>query len=73
MLNLNSPLPDRIQVVIKDIDIPFWSLVRILVNLSVAAIPAMIILWIIGMILTVLLMIITGVGAGVLEKINQRI
>ncbi|MGF7161809.1 hypothetical protein FHS85_003450 [Rhodoligotrophos appendicifer] len=37
------------EVVVTDIKMPFWSMVRFLVKLAIASIPAMIILWLIGM------------------------
>jgi len=44
---------DRVTVV--DIEMPFWSMVVFLVKLAIAAIPAMIILWVLGVFLTLLL------------------
>ena len=40
------------QIVVTDIKIPFWSMVVLLVKWALAAIPAMIILIIIGMLLS---------------------
>lgn len=44
---------DRVTVV--DIEMPFWSMVIFLVKLAIAAIPAMIILWVLGVFFTRLL------------------
>ncbi|MBL38846.1 MAG: hypothetical protein CMP07_10610 [Xanthomonadales bacterium] len=44
---------DRVTVV--DIEMPFWSIVIFLVKLAIAAIPAMIILWVFGVVLALLL------------------
>jgi hypothetical protein len=46
------------QVVVTDINMPFWSLVVLMVKLAVAAIPAMIIL---------------GVVAGVVSSVFYRL
>lgn len=40
-------MEDQNKTVITDIDIPFFRLVMILVKVALAAIPAMIIVWII--------------------------
>ncbi len=46
------------QVVVTDINMPFWSLVVLMVKLAVAAIPAMVIL---------------GVVAGVVSSVFYRL
>jgi len=45
---------DRQEVVITDIKIPFWSLVVLMVKWSIAAIPATVILFLIGLLCFVL-------------------
>ena len=37
---------DRQEVVVVDIDIPFWSMVTLMVKWAIAAIPAFIILYV---------------------------
>lgn len=44
MLNLQSP-PDRERVVVTDIRIPFWSMVRLLFTMAIASIPATILIF----------------------------
>jgi len=39
---------EQMEVVITDVKVPFWSLVWLLVKWSIAAIPAAIILFLIG-------------------------
>ena len=51
---------DRQEVVITDIRVPFWSLVWILVKLAIAAIPACIILFLLGVGLALLLELLGG-------------
>jgi hypothetical protein len=46
-------MADNVQeIVVTDIKIPFWSMVVLLVKWALAAIPAMIILIVIGMVLS---------------------
>lgn len=45
----------RLGVTVKDIEVPFWSMVSILVTTAVAAIPAAIILFLLGAFLTFLM------------------
>jgi hypothetical protein len=49
---MNQPNRFRQEVVIRDIDIPFLDLVRLLVKVAVAAIPAMFILAVLGFLLS---------------------
>lgn len=42
------------RVVLADVSIPFWSLVWFLVELAVAAIPALLFLWLVGLLLMAL-------------------
>lgn len=55
------PAPPGAPVVVTDVQIPFGSLVVLLVKVALAAIPAMIILFMIGSLATFLLVLI---GAG---------
>lgn len=48
------------QVVVTDIKIPFWSLVVLLVKWALAAIPAVIILIVIGAVASVVLNLLFG-------------
>ena len=52
----------KVQVVVTDVKIPFWSMVALLVKLAIAAIPAYIILIVVGL-LTVAVLV--GIGATV--------
>ena len=50
-------------VTIRDIDVPFWRIVMILVKWSIASIPAMIILMVLGsLIVAVLGTILASIG-----------
>ena len=53
-------------VTIRDIDVPFWRIVMILVKWSIASIPAMIIL-------ILLLAVLTTIVGGVLSMIGLNI
>lgn len=55
---MNTPTT---RLVITDIDIPFWSAVGIILKWSLAAIPAALILWILG-VLTMVLFSALGFG-----------
>ena len=46
--------PTQQDVAVRDVTMPFWSMVRFLVKLSLAAIPALIIVWLIGLLLAVI-------------------
>ncbi len=48
------------EIVVTDIKIPFWSMVVLLVKWALAAIPAMIILIVIGMVLSMALAAMFG-------------
>jgi hypothetical protein len=51
------------MVTLRDIDVPFWRIVMILVKWSIAAIPAMIILTLLaGLIMSVLFAILAAIG-----------
>ena len=45
---MTEPLSSRMQVVVTDIDMPFMSMARFMVKWTIAAIPAMIVLFILG-------------------------
>lgn len=54
------------NVTITDVNMPFWSMVRFMVKAALASIPAIIILWIIGVLLIVAMwLIIAGLGLGI--------
>ena len=52
------------EVVVTDVKIPFWSLVMLMVKLAIAAIPAFVILMIIGAVASMLMAAIFGAGMG---------
>ena len=52
---MTEPPSARMQVVVTDIDMPFMSMVVFIVKWTIAAIPAMIILFVLGTIAAVLL------------------
>lgn len=60
----------RQSVVVTDIDMPFWSMVGFMIKWAIAAIPAMIVLFIlfsiIGAILAAVGLGLTGAGLGLL-------
>jgi hypothetical protein len=61
-------MADENPVTIRDIDVPFWRIVMILVKWSIASIPAMIILLLIAIVLSVVLgAILAGLGVHVPE------
>ncbi|HUX24423.1 MAG TPA: hypothetical protein VMV87_07365 [Burkholderiales bacterium] len=53
---------DRREVVVTDIKIPFWSMVVLMVKWAIAAIPAVIILMLIGGLVSMALGMIPGVS-----------
>lgn len=53
---------DRREVVVTDIEIPFASMVVLMVKWAIAAIPALFILFIIGALLSMILGLIFGGG-----------
>jgi len=46
---------EKREVVVTDVKIPFWSMVVLMVKLAIAAIPAMIILIVIGSIASIVM------------------
>ena len=54
-------------VTIRDIDVPFWRIVTILIKWSIAAIPAVII---VAILYAVILGILGGLLAGIMEFAN---
>ncbi len=53
---------DRREVVVTDIEIPFLSMVILMVKWAIAAIPALFILFVIGGLLSMALALIFGTG-----------
>ncbi len=53
---------DKREVVVTDIKIPFWSMVVLLVKWTIAAIPAVAILFFIGGVLSAVLTLVFGPG-----------
>jgi hypothetical protein len=53
---------DRREVVVTDVKIPFWSMVMLMVKLAIAAIPAFIILLVIGSVVSMVMAAIFGGG-----------
>ena len=51
---------DRREVVVTDVKIPFWSMVVLMVKWAVAAIPALIILLVIGAVASAVIAAIFG-------------
>ena len=58
---MSEVTPSVQPVVITDIHIPFWSMVVFLVKVAIAAIPAILILWVLA---AVLGGILAGIFAG---------
>lgn len=42
-------MSDQREIIVTDIRMPFWSMVRFLVKLAIASIPAFIILWLLAL------------------------
>lgn len=55
-------MADRNQVVVVDVKIPFWSMVVLLVKWAIAAIPAVIILFALGVAISAAVAFLTGGG-----------
>jgi len=53
---------DKREVVVTDVKIPFWSMVVLLVKWAIAAIPALIILLVIGSVVSMVIAAIFGGG-----------
>jgi hypothetical protein len=53
---------EKREVVVTDVRIPFWSMVMLLVKLAIAAIPAVIILLVIGAVLSMAIAAMFGGG-----------
>lgn len=58
MNNLSENTPIRLSVTLKDVDIPFFRMVVIILKWSLASIPALILLW------TILFFVGLVLGAG---------
>jgi len=69
MKESDSPFTE-IYVKIEDINMPFWSLVGFLIKISIAAIPATIIMSLIFSLIMLVLAIITGVSTDILNYFN---
>ena len=54
-------------VTIRDIDVPFWRIVSILIKWSIAAIPAMII---VAILYALILAVVGGITMGILDAIG---
>jgi hypothetical protein len=57
-------------VTIRDIDVPFWRIVLILIKWSIAAIPAMIM---VAIIYAVIFALLGGIVAGILQALGVPI
>lgn len=53
---------EKREVVVTDIKIPFWSMVTLMVEWAIAAIPAVIILFFIAAVVSMLLGMVFGTG-----------
>jgi hypothetical protein len=53
---------DKREVVVTDVKIPFWSMVVLLVKWAIAAIPALIILLVIGAVASAVMAALFGGG-----------
>ncbi len=60
----HDPQLQRVQVV--DFDMTIGSLIGLFIKMAIASIPAMLILWVLGMLLGVIAMAILGVGGAAL-------
>jgi hypothetical protein len=57
------------RVVVTDINMPFWSIVRLMIKWAIAAIPAIIILSLISLLIGAL---ITGLFGGLLTHLQDK-
>lgn len=55
------------NTIIRDIDIPFWRIVVILIKWSVAAIPAAII---VGIVYAAIFLLLGSIGLGILDSLG---
>ena len=55
----------RQEVVVADIHMPFWSMVTFMVKWAIASIPAILILFVLGVILAT---IVSGLGSGMMHR-----
>ena len=55
---------DKREVVVTDVKIPFWSMVVLMIKWAVAAIPALIVLLVIGSVVSMVMAAIFGGGMG---------
>ena len=61
---------DAESIVIRDIDVPFWRIVTILIKWSIAAIPAAIV---IAILYTLIFALVGGLAVGVMELLGIAI
>jgi hypothetical protein len=61
---------DAEPIVIRDIDVPFWRIVTILIKWSIAAIPAAIV---IAILYTLIFAVVGGLAVGVMELLGIAI
>jgi hypothetical protein len=61
---------DAEPIVIRDIDVPFWRIVTILIKWSIAAIPAAIV---IAILYTLIFALVGGLAMGVMELLGIAI
>ena len=54
-------------VITRDIDVPFWRIVAVLIKWSIAAVPAMII---VAVLYALILAVVGGVTMGILDAIG---
>ncbi len=58
---LKDIIMEKSEVVVTDIQMPFWSMVTFMIKWAFAAIPAVIILFVLG---AILMGILGGIGSG---------
>jgi len=53
---------ERQEVVVTDIKVHIWSMVVLMVELALAAIPALVILYVVAIVITMILDVVFGLG-----------
>ena len=53
---------ERQEVVVTDIKVHFWSMVVLMVEWALAAIPALVILYVVAIVITMILDVVFGLG-----------
>lgn len=72
MLNLNATQNNN-EVIVTDVRMPFWSLVKFLVKLAFAAIPAIIIINIVtALIIGAMIALVSAMGLGLAALSNAQ-